>query len=287
MHARDDADVREANALLLVLNAVGIPVLVRTFGETHAPPSATLGVLGALFHASTKPSSHHSNATNDYDNAVRATATVSLHTLVTSQRAITYHAGPYELLLVLAGDAPLAGAGSTRVFRCLSAALALLLGNQRFEATDAARQRLSLARHAETLDRVVRSSQRDVRVLFGRPLRALCSDQRILKRFAPTKAQQCLWLRDRVVVAEYVARGCRLRLDAVESVVLALVSECVSARGLQSVQYVVRVGCGSMSGGAIARVAIGVSAIGEVSCVGVFSEAATDEELQADVRSPV
>ncbi|TYZ65293.1 hypothetical protein PybrP1_011461 [[Pythium] brassicae (nom. inval.)] len=257
----DDADARAANALLVLLNAVGIPVLVRTFGETHVPPSATLGVLGALFHASVKPSSHTNNSsssssssTTDDSSTLRDAATAALHALVTSQRVVTYHAAPHELLMVLAGDAPLAGAGSPRVLRCLSAALALLLGGQQLEMMDAARQRLALSHHAETLDRVVRSSRRDIRVLLGRPLRALRSDQRALQSLAAaTTIQQCIWLRDGAVVAEYVARGCRLRLDAIEIV---------------------------SGGGAIARVAIEAPTTGGTSCVGIFSEAATDNELQ-------
>lgn len=269
-----DADTVTANALLLALNGVGIPVLVRAFSEAHAPPSATVGVLCALFHAAAKPSSSNSSSTHS-----------TLQALATPRRAIAYHAAPHELLLVLAGDAPLASVDASRVLGSVGAALALLLGEQRLEALDAARQRLALARHAETLDRIVHCSRRDVRLLLSRPVRALRGNRRSTPRNSMSaKVQQRIWLRDGVVVAEDAARGCSRRLDAVEIVVLTLLSESLAARGLRETRQVMRVGCSSEGGGAIARVAIEVSQPERTSCIGVFSEDTGDCELQEEVR---
>uniref|UniRef100_K3X8A7 FUZ/MON1/HPS1 first Longin domain-containing protein n=1 Tax=Globisporangium ultimum (strain ATCC 200006 / CBS 805.95 / DAOM BR144) TaxID=431595 RepID=K3X8A7_GLOUD len=166
--ALHDADAAAAtNALLLVVNAIGISVLVREYGEVHTPPSAAVGILSALFHATTKDDS-----TAALDNKV-------LHAFQSQHRSITYHMTRQELLLVFVSDAPSAHTTpnmTTKMLSTIEVYLQMLVGNDTLQAAEASKQRLALSRHVDMIDYIVKNYRKDIRLLLGRPLCHLVSE---------------------------------------------------------------------------------------------------------------
>lgn len=268
----DDADARATNALLLVVNAIGIPVLVREYGEVHTPPSATVGILSAIYHASTKGgASRH-----------------VLHALESEHRKIVYHITKQELLLAFVSDKQprerciLSNTTTTRMLGSVSAALSLMLGAQRLENLDASKQRLALSKHTEMIDYIVKSYRKDVRLLLGRPVQNCHTEKSIIDE--SSKMQQGFWLRDGLVVAEVGDENER-RLDAIEIVFLTVLSEYLLSRGVGSAREFVKINCASTSGGLITRLLIESceSSPATISC-GIISDDASEHELHQEVR---
>lgn len=268
----DDADARATNALLLVVNAIGIPVLVREYGEVHTPPSAAVGILSAIYHASTKGgASRH-----------------VLHALESEHRKIVYHVTKQELLLVFVSDkqarerSVLSNRMATRMLETVSAALSLLLGAQRLESLDASKQRLALSKHTEMIDYIVKNYRKDVRLLLGRPLQQLHIEKS--ENSETSKLQQGHWLRDGLVVAESIADDGSRKLDAIEIVILTILSECLRSRGVNSAREFVKINCSSTSGGVIAKVLVESSEASETTSFAIISDDASEQELEQEVR---
>lgn len=268
----DDADARSTNALLLVVNAIGIPVLVREYGEVHTPPSATVGILSAIYHASTKGgASRH-----------------VLHTLESEHRKIAYHVTKQELLLVFVSDkqpcerSAISNTMTTRMLETVSAALSMLLGAKRLETLDASKQRLALSKHTEMIDYIVKNYRKDAQLLLGRPLQHIRIEKSEIDE--SSTLQQGVWLRNGLVVAESVTDN-DAQLDAIEIVILTILSECLLSRGASSAREIVTINCSSVSGGAIVKLLIESCESSSTTAFGIISDDASEHELQQEVRS--
>lgn len=262
---------RATNALLLVVNAIGIPVLVREYGEVHTPPSAAVGILSAIFHAST---------TGDTSSAQ------VLHALESQHRRITYHMTKQELLLIFVSDMQhaLSTALTTKMLETVNVSLLMLLGTQTLQNLDASKQRLALSRHTEMVDYIVKHFRNDVRLLLGRPLRSLALSERASPDTADSsKLQQIVWLQHGVVIAEYSQPHAETRLDAIEMVLLTILSECLLSRGVSCAQEVIRVHTRSDDGGVLMNLLIENMELSGAHCIGLFRADATAVELQEEV----
>lgn len=246
-----DADARVTNALLLVVNSIGIPVLAREYGEVHAPPSAAVGILSAIHHASTKDSG------------------ASLHLLESAHRTVAYHTTPeHELLLVFASDKQLhersvlashRDGGTSRMLATIGTALSVLLGSQAFADLDASKQRLALSKHTDTIDYIVKNFRRDIRLLLGRPLQGLNCDYTTFEHTESSRLQLTLHLQRGLVVADHGAQLIESDgsvPDALELVVLSIWSECLAARGVENACEVVKLGGSSKRGGVLSTLVL-------------------------------
>ncbi|DBA00853.1 TPA: hypothetical protein N0F65_008496 [Lagenidium giganteum] len=145
------------NGLLVVVNSIGIPVLVREYGDVHAPPSAALGVISALFHA----------ARND-------TRDSELQWLQTSKRSICYQLKQSDLLLVFASDKPNSSqrnvsASVNALLRLVFATIELAAGEGVLASTDASKLRSTIAKVLDVIDYIVINHRRDARLVLQRP----------------------------------------------------------------------------------------------------------------------
>ncbi|KAF1330462.1 hypothetical protein FI667_g5028, partial [Globisporangium splendens] len=270
-----DADAVATNALLLIANATGVSVLVREHGEVHTPPSAAVGILSALFHATTK-----GDATVLDDNKV-------LHALQSEHRSITYRMTQQELLLVFVSDAPRAHITSTLTTKMLStieACLRMLVGNDTLQAVDASKQRLALSRHADTIDYIAKNYRKDIRLLLGRPLCHLLSE--CVQPQEPTsKLQQGVWLQNGIITAEYAySNGNVAHLAPIEMVVLAILSECRLSRGVCSAQDALRVHPIPEGDGTPGKFLIECMETTGAHCIGLSRNEITEQELNEEVR---
>ncbi|RLN46928.1 hypothetical protein BBJ28_00003063 [Nothophytophthora sp. Chile5] len=268
-----------ANGLLLLVSGDGIPLLVRTYGEVHTPPSAAVGIVSALFHAAKREKSGMAEG-----------AGLRLLALESTHRTIVYETTALDFLLVFASDksrnACKPCSFTRRMLRTVFAALSMLIGERNLRNWDSSRLRAAIAKQIEVVDAIVARFRIDPRFIFGRPVcDALAhwqlnegdigDDKRLL---------QGMWLDNGVLVGEFSLQDSPIRLNAGELLVLIIMGECVARRDCDYTYHVARTN--------VARIQTDVKVVicnssraPLTTFIGVFTDQTTDDEaLRTEVR---
>lgn len=214
------------NGLLLLVNEIGLPVLVREYGEVRTPPSAVVGIVSAVYHASRKPV---------YDSEVQA--------LRTAHRTLVYRLMANEFLLVYVfelGNKSMKPASHNQMemaremLLTVYTALRLTIGSTHLLQMETAKLRMVLTRHMDMVDDSVRRFRSDASLLLGRPLyrkSAWINSKSV--RTAVDACEIVLWVEKGVIVLEYNASRKPPRLSSLDLVLLIRSCRRMEAKGVK------------------------------------------------------
>ncbi|RLN91377.1 hypothetical protein BBJ28_00008698 [Nothophytophthora sp. Chile5] len=268
-----------ANGLLLLVSGDGIPLLVRTYGEVHTPPSAAVGIVSALFHAAKREKNGTTEGTG-----------LRLQALESTHRTIVYETTALDFLLVFASDKPRNAckpcSSTRRMLRTVFAALSMLIGERNLRNWDSSRLRAAIAKQIEVVDAIATRFRIDARFIFGRPVcDALAhwqldegdigDDKRLL---------QGMWLDSGVLVGEFSQQDSPIKLNARELLLLIIMGECVARRDCDYAYHVARVDVACIQTD-VKVVICNSSRVPLTTFIGVFTDqTADDEALRKEVR---
>lgn len=212
------------NGLLLLVNGIGLPVLVREYGEVRTPPSAVVGIVSAVYHASRKPA---------YDSEVQA--------LRTAHRTLVYRLVADEFLLVFVfelGNKTLKPGSQHQMdmagemLQTVFSALRLVIGSTQLLQMETAKLRMVLTRHVDMVDDTVRRFRSDVALLLGRPLyrKRSWADAKSAQ-MADGACEIVLWVDKGAIVHERIGSRKNRRLSSLDLVLLIQSCERMEAKG--------------------------------------------------------
>ncbi|KAF0686792.1 Aste57867_21455 [Aphanomyces stellatus] len=145
----------QEDGLVLVVNSIGIPVLVRSYGQAQVPATAALGIVSTIFHAAL-----------DSEKQVQH--------LETSQHRIVYRQTKDGLLLVLFHSGVVPRHQGEKTLMWLDRVIHLVLRPSLIASTDAGLQKFELAKHFGLLDYVM-THHGDLELGLEMPLTTLAS----------------------------------------------------------------------------------------------------------------
>lgn len=262
------------NGLLLLVNGIGLPVLVREYGEVRTPPSAVVGIVSAVYHASRKPA---------YDSEVQA--------LRTAHRTLVYRLVADEFLLVLVfelGNKSMKPGSlhqmtmAGEMLHAVFSALRLVIGSTHLLQMETAKLRMVLTRHVDIVDDTVRRFRSDVALLLGRPLyrKSAWADAKSVQ-MADDACEMILWVEKGVILLEHSGSRKTRRLSSLDLVLLIQSCERMKAKGAMKHATL------NIYGQEDERMQVFMRLYESgVACIAIFSGQSKDErEIQAMVRA--
>ncbi|ETW00025.1 hypothetical protein H310_07464 [Aphanomyces invadans] len=145
------------DALAVVVNQVGIPLLVRPYGQAQVPATAAIGIVNAIFDAALGSNKH-------------------VAFLETMQYRVAYRHTDDGWLLTLFNSELLPRQQSSQTLQWIDRMLHLVLRPSLFASTDAGSQKFEVTRHIAFLDYIM-THQSDLELAVGIPLIASSIDQ--------------------------------------------------------------------------------------------------------------
>ncbi|KAF0708564.1 hypothetical protein AaE_013163, partial [Aphanomyces astaci] len=145
------------DALAVIVNHVGIPILVRPYGQAQIPATAAIGIVNAIFDAALSSERH-------------------VAYLETAQYRVAYHHTNDGWLLTLFNSELVPRQQSRVCLLWLDRMLRLVLRPSLFASTDPGSQKFEVAKHVQFIDYIM-THQDDLEFAIGMPLTTASNTQ--------------------------------------------------------------------------------------------------------------
>ncbi|KAF0739691.1 hypothetical protein Ae201684_004859 [Aphanomyces euteiches] len=147
--------VEMEDAIVVVVNGIGMPILVRTYGQAQMPPTSAVGVVSAIFHAAL-----HSND-NQY----------VVESIETAEFRVSYRQCPTDSILIAFFHSKLLipAAHAKQILRWLDRFVHLVVRPSILASNDVSVQKFELSKHISLLDGIM-TRRRDLQLTIDVPL---------------------------------------------------------------------------------------------------------------------